>query len=197
MTEAKVSGQLGGRFNQVKFMQRDSFIFYKSFYEAISDIPSKDIKLEVLTALIEYALFGRLPEDLKPFAKGMFALIKPIIDKNNKRFENGKKGGRIKKSVETKTYDLTFEQEVQQMKDDKDFSESVCNEFNMTPEQYNSTLDKYLDFIRKYKRKPHDSLDDARSHFRFWAQKNNAPKNSKTDTPSDYSYKGGFGGKDS
>lgn len=180
-------------------MQRDSFIFYRSFYEAISDIPSKDIKLEVLTALIEYALFGRLPEDLKPFAKGMFALIKPVIDKNNTRFENGKKGGRKKKADQAKAYALTFEQEVRQMKDDKEFSAQICEEFNITPGQFESTLEKYLAYIRKYKSKPHDSLDDARSHFRFWIKKNKPFNNSTpaSDTTSDYSYKGGFGGQDS
>lgn len=71
-------------------MERESFIFYRSFYEAIKDLP-KDIKLEVFTAIVEYALYGRLPEDLKPFARGMFTLIKPNIDVNIVRFENGKK----------------------------------------------------------------------------------------------------------
>ncbi len=77
-------------------MERDSFVFYRSFYEAIKDL-QKDIKLEVLTAIIEYALFGRQPENLKPFARGMFVLIKPNIDVNNARFENGKKGAQYGK----------------------------------------------------------------------------------------------------
>lgn len=74
-------------------MERDSFIFYRSFYEAIRDLP-RDIRLEVYTALMEYALYGRLPEGMKPFAKGLFALMKPVIDTNTVRFNNGCKGGR-------------------------------------------------------------------------------------------------------
>ena len=50
--------------------KRDSFIFYRSFYEAIHELKD-DIKLEVFTAITEYALYGKVPEDLKPVAKGM------------------------------------------------------------------------------------------------------------------------------
>ena len=90
---ARRPGHGGGRLKKVKNMERDSFIFYKSFYEAIRDLP-RDIRLEVYTAIMEYALYGRQPEELKPFAKGIFTLIKPNIDVNTARFENGKKGGR-------------------------------------------------------------------------------------------------------
>ncbi len=36
-------------------MERESFIFYRSFYEAIRDLPDA-IRLEVFTAITEYAL---------------------------------------------------------------------------------------------------------------------------------------------
>lgn len=72
---------------------RDSFIFYRSFYEAIKDLP-RDVQGEVLTAIIEYGLNGATTEDLKPIARGLFSLIKPILDSNNKRYENGCRGGR-------------------------------------------------------------------------------------------------------
>ncbi len=83
--------------SRLRYMERDSFIFYRSFYEAIRDLP-RDIRLEVYTALMEYALYGRLPEGMKPFAKGLFALMKPVIDTNTVRFNNGCKGGRKKKA---------------------------------------------------------------------------------------------------
>lgn len=121
-------------------MERDSFIFYKSFYEAIADLP-KDIKLEVLTAIIEYALLGRLPENLKPFAKGMFTLIKPNIDVNTARFENGKKGGRKSRAKKQAapvedTYTQTYEQEVEQMRIDEKWRKTICEDFNITVEEY-------------------------------------------------------------
>lgn len=88
---------------------RDSFIFYRSFYEAIKDLP-RDIQGEIYTAIMEYSLYGNETENLKPIARSIFTLIKPQIDVNNKRFENGSKGGRPKKSdVETFPHDKQVE----------------------------------------------------------------------------------------
>ena len=81
-------------------MIRDGFIFYRSFYEGIKELP-RDIQGEVLTAIMEYGLNGETTENLKPVARAIFTLIKPQIDANNKKFENGKKGGRPPKN-ETK-----------------------------------------------------------------------------------------------
>ena len=76
-------------------MERESFIFYRSFYEGIKELP-RDIQGEVLTAIMEYGLNGVTTENQKPITKAMFALIKPQLDANNQRFENGKRGGRPK-----------------------------------------------------------------------------------------------------
>lgn len=74
---------------------RESFIFYKSFYDAIKDLP-RDIQGEIYTAIMEYSLYGNETDNLKPVARSIFTLIKPQIDVNNKRFQNGIKGGRPK-----------------------------------------------------------------------------------------------------
>lgn len=74
-------------------MERDGFVFYRSFYEGIKDLP-RDIQGEVLTAIMEYGLNGVTTENLKPVARAIFTLIKPQIDANNQKFINGKSGGR-------------------------------------------------------------------------------------------------------
>ena len=74
---------------------RNSFVFYGSWWEAIKNLP-RDVQGDVLTAIIEYGLSGETTEQLKPIAKAMLAMVKPQIDANNQRFENGKKGGRKK-----------------------------------------------------------------------------------------------------
>ena len=79
---------------------RESFIFYRSFYEAIKDLP-RDVQGEIYTAIMEYSLNGNEPDDLKPIARSIFTLMKPQIDRNNKRYENGKQGGRPS-NMETK-----------------------------------------------------------------------------------------------
>lgn len=81
---------------------RDGFIFYRSFFEAIRELP-RDIQGEVLTAIIEYGLDGVTTENLKPVAKAMFTLVKPQLDANNKKFLNGKKGGRKPNDNQTGT----------------------------------------------------------------------------------------------
>lgn len=72
--------------------QREGFVFYRSFYEALEELPADTFKA-VLSALARYALDGVEPE-LSGFEKAAFLLMKPQIDANNQRRENGAKGGR-------------------------------------------------------------------------------------------------------
>ena len=84
-------------------MTRDSFIFYGSFFEALSCLED-DTRLKCYDAVVEYALTGNEVE-LEGVSKAVFALIKPQIDANNERYVNGCKGGRPR----TKT--IGFEKE--------------------------------------------------------------------------------------
>lgn len=77
-------------------MEKESFVFYRSFYEAICELP-RDVQGEIYTAIMEYGLNGRETECLKPIARSIFMLIKPQIEANRQRYENGKKGGRPRK----------------------------------------------------------------------------------------------------
>ncbi len=71
---------------------RDSFIFYRSFFEAISDLPAKN-QLELYQAIAKYSL--ELQEtELSGLSNTIWKLIKPQLDANNKRFFDGSKGGR-------------------------------------------------------------------------------------------------------
>ena len=73
-------------------MGKDSFIFYRSFAEAIDDLPDKD-QLQVYRAIKEYALNEKEVE-LTGVAKSFFILIKPQLIANNKRYKNGCRGGK-------------------------------------------------------------------------------------------------------
>lgn len=75
----------------------ESMVFYSSFYEALDGFNDED-KLEMLKAIIEYGLYGTLPE-LYGASWSIFRLVKPQIDANVERRENGKKGGRKKTPV--------------------------------------------------------------------------------------------------
>ena len=69
----------------------DSMVFYKSFYDAIQGL-EPELRLEIYDAVMEYALYGEEPTDISLMANTVFTLIKPQIDANNRRKENGKKG---------------------------------------------------------------------------------------------------------
>lgn len=75
---------------------RDSVVFYRSFYDAIKNIPEAD-QLKVYTAIMEYAMNDVQPE-IDGIALAIFLLVKPQIDANNKRYENGKKP-KVKQAV--------------------------------------------------------------------------------------------------
>jgi hypothetical protein len=74
---------------------KESFVFYRSFYEALVNM-DKDSQADCLMSLADYALNGNEPNG-SPAVKMFFTLVKPQIDANIRRFENGCKGGRPKK----------------------------------------------------------------------------------------------------
>ena len=73
---------------------RDSVVFYRSFYEAIKRLPAEQFKASAL-AILEYGLDGKEP-DTDGIERTVFCMAKPQIDANNRRYENGTKGGRPK-----------------------------------------------------------------------------------------------------
>lgn len=70
----------------------NSFVFYKSFADAIADLPAEQYKA-VMIALTTYALEDEEPKFDDPFVKALFTLMKPQIDANQRRREAGRKGG--------------------------------------------------------------------------------------------------------
>ena len=70
--------------------KRESFIFYRSFFEAISELNSKE-KLKIYDAICELAL-NKTDTKLTGIPQAIFTLIKPQIVANTERYENGAKG---------------------------------------------------------------------------------------------------------
>jgi hypothetical protein len=71
---------------------RESFVFYKSFYQSIKELDT-EYQVEIYNAIFEFEFNGKVP-DLSGVSKSIFTLIIPQLEANNKRYENGKKGGR-------------------------------------------------------------------------------------------------------
>ena len=73
-------------------MKREGFVFYRSFYDAICQLKRPGERWAAVDAIIRYALDGE-SDNLTGPAGMALAFAKPQIDANNKRYENGKKGG--------------------------------------------------------------------------------------------------------
>lgn len=72
---------------------RDYFLFYRSFFESIRSLPP-DAQAEIYPVIIAYALDDIWPpDDISPLTRSIFLLAKPIIDSNNRRRDNGCRGG--------------------------------------------------------------------------------------------------------
>lgn len=91
-TKIRFSNREGDR--QVRKETRmpiNSFVFYRSFYEAIETLKKEEDQLKLMIAIIHRGL-GMEDVPLSGVALGMFALIAPQLEANHKRYENGKKG---------------------------------------------------------------------------------------------------------
>lgn len=86
----------------------ESFVFYRSFYEGLAYLPAED-QLATYKAIMDYAFYGTIPE-AGGVVMAMFMLAKAQIDANEKRRNDGNKGGRpSKKPVVTETETSSYE----------------------------------------------------------------------------------------
>ena len=74
--------------------KRDSIVVYRSFYEAAKALTDKE-ELELYRAIFEFGLDHKNAE-MGPMAAAMFKLIKPQLEANYKKWQNGMRGGRPK-----------------------------------------------------------------------------------------------------
>lgn len=81
-------------------VSRESYVFYKSFYESIDSLPTKEMQADAYKALMEYGFFGNEPSP-DNIGYTMWLAFRKQMDVNQKRYENSKKGGRPKKASNT------------------------------------------------------------------------------------------------
>ena len=74
-------------------MKATSFVFYESFRDASRNLDDAT-RLALYEAIMDYSLYGEEPDEVNPVAAAMFKLVRPVLDTNAKRRENGRNGGR-------------------------------------------------------------------------------------------------------
>lgn len=122
----------------MRLVMRDSMIFYRSFYEAIKELPL-ETQGEIYNAIFTYGLDFEVTE-LSGVSKTIWTLIKPQIDANIKRFENGKKPKN--KQTESKT----------EAKNNQDESKTETNNNNNVNDNVNVNVnDKVINNIKDRK----------------------------------------------
>ena len=115
-------------------MERESMVFYKSFLEATDNLEPEMCK-KVMRMIIHYGIYG---ETLKGdvIESAIFSLIKPQIDANNRRYANGKQGGRKSNQDETKVEpNVNDNANVNDLKDiNSRTGTTTCAESNFVPD---------------------------------------------------------------
>lgn len=134
--------------------EKESFVFYKSFFEALKDLKEKD-RLKVYDAICELALNGN-EQKLIGLPKTIFTLIKPQILANTKRYENGKKGGRPKKETsgfkKEKTKGLEENETDGFQNEETKTKPNVNVNVNENDNDNDNVNDLYLTLFNKYKK---------------------------------------------
>lgn len=67
-------------------MERDSFIFYREYKEALDSLKTDKQKLQFYELITEYVFYNNIPLNTDERIKSMFILIKAKLDKSNKSY---------------------------------------------------------------------------------------------------------------
>jgi hypothetical protein len=80
-------------------ISRDSMVIYRSFYDAIKELPEKN-QLEILKQIFEFGLDG-IESELTGLSKTIWILIKPNLEANRTKWESGCKAKQKQKRSKT------------------------------------------------------------------------------------------------
>ena len=127
------------------------FVFYKSFYDAVKQLQNAEDKCIIYQAICDYSFY-----DIEPTLEGITAiiwtLIKPQIDANIKKRNDGKKGGapkgnsNAKKQPKTTIVDLENnhrlnEKQPKEKENAKENDKEKANANENVPEKYKFLFD--------------------------------------------------------
>jgi hypothetical protein len=147
--------------------QRDTFIFYRSFKEGINELSDAD-KLIMYEAISDYSLDMKEPE-LTGFPKALFSIIRPIIDANWQRYENGCKGGAPKGNKNNRFSKSTTEiQPNKNNNDNKNINkEKIVKEKSLSlSDRIEKFKNELIPFVERY------GKDMIFAFFDYWSEPN-------------------------
>lgn len=148
--------------------ERDSFVFYRSWYESAKLFENNLDKSKYIEAIIEYALDQVEPKFNDIVSTQIWTLTKPNLDANIKKYKDGcvgaphgKKGGRPKKKephnnpTKTPNVNVNVNEPVKEKVNKKD------NDIDKRKAEFKKLLSKYQDIY---------VLDMMKDFFSYWTE---------------------------
>ena len=152
---------------------KDSFVFYRSFYESTKGLPDES-RLRIFDNICELALNDRDIDGLHGIEVNIFTLIRPQIEANNQRYENGKKGGRPSKKTNGYKKEKTIGYEIEKPNVNVNDNENVnVNENNKENIKRKPTLEE----VKEYCKERNNNIDPYKFYEYYetnnWKDKDN------------------------
>ena len=122
--------------------ERKAFSFYRSYYEAAKDLPSKEDQADFLMAICSYIFDGVDPE-IQGVASAMFKLAKPNLDTSVKRANAGQIGGsNNKKQNKTKANEKQNESKIEANEKQTEIKSEAINDYMINDYMINDKKEK-------------------------------------------------------
>lgn len=122
--------------------ERKAFSFYRSYYEAAKDLPTKEDQADFLMAICSYIFDGVDPE-IQGVASAMFKLAKPNLDTSVKRANAGQIGGsNNKKRNKTKASEKQNESKIEANEKQTEIKSEAINDYMINDLMINDKEEK-------------------------------------------------------
>ena len=142
-------------------MIRDSFIIFKNWTDAIEALP-EEYQLETYKALVKYGTTGEIPSDLSPIANAMlisFSVgMESTIAKYNASVNNGKLGGRPKKTETQENPEKPNETQENQSEPTQNLNVNVNDNVNVS---VNDNVNVNQELVYKNKKNIFEDYENA------------------------------------
>lgn len=148
--------------------ERAYFPFFGSFAEALDNLGDDKTELELYRAITHYGLYGKEPE-LSGVANAFWALLKPVLEKSRKYFENGAKGGAPKGNKNNRYCNENHNQSTTEIQPNHNQSTTEIQTDKERDKERDKEIEKEkstnVDTTKTAKRFSRPSLDEVREYI--------------------------------
>ena len=121
--------------------ERKAFSFYRSYYEASKDLPSKEEQADFLMAICSY-IFDGIEPDINGVALAMFKLAKPNLETSVKRANSGSIGGSKSKANPKQTVSKTQANSKQAVSKGEAINDYMINDYMINDKEKSNKREK-------------------------------------------------------